>query len=117
MHAEAAAMGSDFTDDGRLVPTWRGRSGRPYALDPLRLDSFRLVGDSLYLIAIGKHVLWVGSADELVADPQSRARFRLAMDCADRAYRIAGSFDPVARMTVVWDLEGAEPAPPAREAA
>ena len=85
---------------------WRGRSGRFYALEPRHLDDFTFVGEELYLIALGHHILWAGGAIDLVEDAMSRARFRLAMD---RAFRVEASPDAVERLTVVWDLEGAEP--------
>lgn len=88
---------------------WRGRSGRFYALAPERIEDFSFRGDDLYLIALGHHVLWVGSAADLVGDPVSRARFRLAMDCADRVFHVETSADEIERLTVLWDLEGAEP--------
>lgn len=88
---------------------WRGRSGRFYALEPLRLDDFSFKADELYLIALGPHVMWAGGAADLVEDPMSRARFRLAMDCADRVFHVETSADAIERLTVVWDLEGAEP--------
>jgi len=88
---------------------WRGRSGRFYALEALRLEAFTFAGDELYLIALGHRVLWAGGATDLVQDPVSRARFRLAMDCADRVFRVDGVLDPVERMTILWDLEAAEP--------
>jgi len=88
---------------------WRGRSGRFYALDAERIESFAFAGDATYLLALGPMPLWAGSAADVVADPDSRARLRLALDCADRVYRVPVTADPVARMTIVWDLEGAEP--------
>jgi hypothetical protein len=88
---------------------WRGRSGRYYALAPERLEDFSFAGDELYLIALGPMVLWVGAAADLVSDPVSRARFRLAMDCADRVFQVETSADEVERLTVIWDLEAAEP--------
>lgn len=88
---------------------WRGRSGRFYALEQLRFDDFRFRADELYLIALGPHVLWAGGAADLIDDPVSRARFRLAMDCADRVFRVEASPDAIERLTIVWDLEGAEP--------
>ena len=49
----------------------------------------------------------------LAKDPYQRypdaASFRLALDCADRVFHVEGTSDEVERMTVVWDLEGAEP--------
>lgn len=88
---------------------WRGRSGRFYALTPERLDAFGLASDGLYLLALGGNVMWVGSAQDVINDAQSRSRFRLALDCADRAFAVGTGSDDLTRMTMVWDLEGAEP--------
>jgi hypothetical protein len=92
---------------------WQGRSGRFYALVGLGFDSFAMDGADLYLIAKGGHVLWVGSAGDLVADPLSRSRFRLALDCGDRVFRLATDTAEAERWSTVWDLEGAEPLPEA----
>ena len=88
---------------------WRGRSGalHPFVAEPL--DSFGLDPSVLHVIAGGPLVLWVGSATDIVADASSRARFRLAMSCADRVFAVAAPTDEVARATMIWDLEGAEP--------
>ena len=88
---------------------WRGRSGRFYALTPERLDSFQLAGDDLFLLARGTLPVWVGAAFDVINDAQSRARFRLALEAADRVFAVDVEADEVSRMTVVWDLEGAEP--------
>ena len=93
---------------GRQV-NWRGRSGRLYALSPEHLEDFALRNNDLFLIARGSLVLWAGAADDVIHDPQSRARFRLALDCADRVFHVDAGADQVERMTTVWDLEGAEP--------
>ena len=93
---------------GRQV-NWRGRSGRLYALSPERLDDFALRNDDLFLVTSGRLVLWAGSASDIINDAESRARFRLALDCADRAFHVDAGDDEIERMTVVWDLEGAEP--------
>lgn len=84
---------------------WRGRSGTSYALVPEKLDSFSLAPAALYLIARGSMVLWVGTAEDVIADQQSRARFRLALAAADRAFRVAAEPE----LATIWDLEGAEP--------
>jgi hypothetical protein len=104
-----SVLDRDMLKDALVV--WRGRSGRSYALRPLALESFLLAPDRLYLVAIGSHVLWTGTGDDLVSDPESRARFRLAMDCADRAFEVDGADSPDARLTVLWDLENAERTP------
>lgn len=88
---------------------WRGRSGRFYALTPEPLDGFSLEGNELYLVARGSMVLWAGSSADVIGDAQSRARFRLALTCADRVFHVEAGEDDVERMTVVWDLEGATP--------
>jgi len=100
----------DVMVEGMARPVnWRGRSGRYYALAPARLGDFAFVGEEIYLIALGPMVLWVGAAADLVADPVSRARFRLAIDCADRVFQVETAADEVERLTVIWDLEAAEP--------
>jgi hypothetical protein len=45
----------------------------------------------------------------VINDAQSRSRFRLALEAADRAFLVVGDGDELSRMTIVWDLEGAEP--------
>jgi hypothetical protein len=89
---------------------WRGRSGRFYALTPERLDTFALDTQSLYLLARGGVPMWVGSASDVIHDAASRSRFRLALEAADRAFVLDSNEDDIERATVVWDLEGAEPA-------
>jgi hypothetical protein len=88
---------------------WRGRSGRFYALTPERLDSFDLTIAGLHLLARGTVPMWVGSAHDVIHDTDSRSRFRLALEAADRAFVVDTDGDELSRMTVVWDLEGAEP--------
>jgi hypothetical protein len=88
---------------------WRGRSGRFYALIPERLDSFALTTSGLYMLARGTVPVWVGSAHDVINDAPSRARFRLALEAADRAFLVEIEDDELSRMTTVWDLEGAEP--------
>ena len=88
---------------------WQGRSGRSYGLVSENLEHFAMGDADLYLIAKGSHVLWVGSLGELVGDPMSRTRFRLALDCADRVFRVDSPRADAERLSTIWDLEGAEP--------
>lgn len=90
------------------VSTWQGRSGQSYGLISENLEHFAMGQADLFLLAKGSHVLWVGSSDELVADPMSRTRFRLALDCADRVFRVLTA-KTAERPITIWDLEGAEP--------
>lgn len=107
----ALKMNRDFVDPPALVPSdvnWRGRSGTFYPSVARRLDSFALSGGELYLLAHGSRVLWVGSVSELVADGDNRERFRQAMIDADGVYSMQCPNDEGARLTLAWDLEGAE---------
>jgi hypothetical protein len=88
---------------------WRGRSGRFYALDPVPLDRFALSEADLHLLAAAGRVLWVGTADQIIADAAMRSAFRTALAEADAAFRIAAPEAEIERMTLAWDLEGAEP--------
>lgn len=88
---------------------WLGRSGRAYELTGESLVDFVMAVDTLYLIAKGRNVLWVGSTNELVGDPSSRSRFRLALGCADRIFRVGGEGDDTVRLSTIWDLEGGSP--------
>jgi len=88
---------------------WRGKSGRAYPLTLRRIEDFLLETGTLYVVANGAMVLWVGTDADVINDQQSRARFRLAIDCADRVFSLDTPLDDVEKMTLVWDLEGAEP--------
>lgn len=94
---------------GRVL--WRGRSGRAYTLSIEPVAHFQLVPDALYVLASGPMVTWVGTYADLVEDAASRARFRLAMEIASAAFRLDLPTDDISRMTVAWDLEGAEREP------
>ena len=85
---------------------WLGRSGKHYDLLVESLDHFSMTASDLYVVAKGGLPLWVGSTDELVADPMSRTRCRLALDCATEVLRLPA---PADRLSAIWDLEGAAP--------
>lgn len=87
---------------------WLGQSGRDYALRVENLGSFGMSETGLYLLVKGHNVLWVGSTQDLVADPMSRTRFRLALDCATNVFSLDCQDD---RLSTIWDLEQAMPAP------
>jgi len=89
------------------IMDWQGRSGAHYALICEHLGSFVMSETDLYVIAQSDHVLWVGSALDLVADPASRARFRRAMQQANAVFRLDA---PVDRNAAIWDLDDARPA-------
>lgn len=87
---------------------WLGRSGAAHLLAPLSLDRFMLDA-GLTILARGGNVLWVGSMREIVDDPMSRARFRLALASADRVFALDRVIDATEHGELIWDLEGAAP--------
>lgn len=107
--AVVPVLDRDMFERADRQASWRGRSGRIYALQAEPLPSFHFVAERLYLVALGPMVLWVGSAADLVGDADSRARFRLAMDCADRVFQVLAAGDDIERLTTIWDLEAGEP--------
>lgn len=93
----------------QVLSNWRGRSGRRYQLLSESLDRFALAPGHLYLVALGAHVMWVGSEADVIADPQSRSRLRLALGCGDRVFRCSDESGTAEHLTMVWDLEDAQP--------
>lgn len=91
-----------------MAPTvgWRGRSGRHYALTREDPASFVLKGHDLYVLSDGVTVRWIGTADDVIDDQASRARFRAAMAVASTVLRLPAPADVVERMKTQWDLEG-----------
>lgn len=95
---------SDLTSTSRhSILNWQGRSGAHYALIEESLDSFVMNETDLYLVTDGHHVLWIGSASELISDANSRASFRKALGAATGALRLEAPLD---RNAAIWDLEG-----------
>jgi hypothetical protein len=108
--AMTAFSNSRFVQSGLArVVTWVGQSGRCYGLVGESLDRFAMTEHDVYLIAKGGNALWVGSTSDLVGDPASRSRFRLAINCADQVFRVLTPGAESERLSTIWDLESAEP--------
>jgi hypothetical protein len=90
---------------------WIGLSGHTYRLAVENLRDFVLEGSDLYMIIRGNAVLWVGCSNDLVADPQTRLRFRNALGRADGVLHLQRQASDDARLSTIADLEGAVPAP------
>lgn len=104
-------MDRDFVDPLAVsspAVNWRGRSGTFYSTVARCLDSFAFSGGEVYLLTHGNGVLWAGSEAELVTDAGNRERFRRALASADGVYSLRCPDDEGARLTLAWDLEGAE---------
>ncbi len=98
-------------DETRDIPAphavgWRGRTGHEYALWQEDPASFVLKGHDLYVITDGDTARWIGTADDIIDDQASRARFRAAMAIASSVLRLPAPADVVERMKTQWDLEG-----------
>ena len=85
---------------------WQGRSGRFYPLVQEKLDDFVLSDDDLYVIAEGNNPRWIGTADDLIIDGNSRAKFRAAVKVASSILRVSSEKSESERMRVAWDIEG-----------
>ncbi|NOZ31967.1 MAG: hypothetical protein GXP01_02595 [Alphaproteobacteria bacterium] len=102
----------DFDVSGTgIAEEWVGHSGRHYLLAPVALSHMSLVDGSIYLLSrcnlANEHALWVGTEDNLIKDPFSRALFRSALAKADHAYRLPMPDDDLGRLTALWELDGA----------
>lgn len=87
---------------------WRGQSGRYYALSQEQLEDFVLEGHDLYVIAEGDKARWSGTAEDIIDDQASRARFRAAVKVASSILRMSAPDDGVERMKTQWDIEGGQ---------
>ncbi len=90
------------------VTNWRGRSGQFYSLTSEPLDSFALMGRDIYVLTSGSEVLWMGTADEIVTDTNSRACFRTALKLASSVLRLDAPATDSASMQARWDIEGGQ---------
>ena len=85
---------------------WRGHSGHNYSLSEESLENFYLEGDDLYVLASGENACWVGTANDIIENAVSRARFRNALKASSSVFRLnSGALDDLKRITTAWDLE------------
>lgn len=85
---------------------WTGRSGRRYTMSMADTDTSSLQPARLYVLAGESVIRWVGTAEDLIADQTSRARFRAAVSEGAQMLSLSTPVDDLARMTLIWDLEG-----------
>ncbi len=90
---------------------WTGRSGRRYVLTSVELEGFALREGHLYALAAGGTIRWAGVSEDLVSDHASRTRFRAALAEGALVLTLPAPADELARMTLVWDLEGTRARP------
>lgn len=85
---------------------WTGRSGRRYMMTHVIGEGIALVPARLYALAEDGVIRWAGTAEDLIADQSSRARFRRSAANGAQMLSLPAPQDELGRMTLVWDLEG-----------
>ncbi|GGA35264.1 hypothetical protein [Pelagibacterium lentulum] len=85
---------------------WIGRSGRRYVLQRVLEEGHVLVEGALYALVNGNAIAWAGTAQNLIEDQASRARFRRAAGEGAVLFSLPAPDEELACMTLVWDLEG-----------
>lgn len=98
-----------FAPEGGTEPLrvlWTGRSGRRYVLATVQPDGFSLRQGQLYVLSSHGTIRWAGISEDLITDHASRARFRAALHEGASILTLPAPGDDLARMTLVWDLEG-----------
>lgn len=97
-------------ETGNDVLLWIGKSGRQYRLLPESTTDFHLSDSRVHVLVSGQVALWAGSADDVVDDPQSRSRFRRALDGEVAVYRLEPTPEAESRPVVAWDIVNGGPA-------
>lgn len=85
---------------------WTGRSGRRYMMTHVLGEGIALVPAQFYALAEDGVIRWAGTAEDLIADQASRARFRRSAANGAQMLSLSAPLDELARMTLIWDLEG-----------
>jgi len=104
MSHESRLMPEGGTEPLRVL--WTGRSGRRYVLTTVQPDGFALREGQLYVLSNHGTIRWAGISEDLITDHASRARFRAALGEGASILTLPAPGDDLARMTLVWDLEG-----------
>lgn len=85
---------------------WIGRSGRRHVLQRVLQEGHVLAEGALYALVDGNAIAWAGTAQNLIEDQASRARFRRAAGEGAVLFSLPAPDEELACMTLVWDLEG-----------
>lgn len=100
----AGAVDLDEAEPAALL--WTGRSGRRYRMTLVGETGAPMASEHLYALEDGGVIGWAGTAEDLIVDHHSRERFRRLSALGARLLSLAAPRDPLAMMTLVWDLEG-----------
>ncbi len=109
MMVKRDATGTSLVSLEKALVAWTGQSGRLYSLTPVLNALGALAEGFIYVLEASGVIGWAGTADDLIADPQSRARFRQAQGAGARLLSLPAPHEPAAIMTLAWDLEGGFP--------
>ena len=75
-------------------------------LTAVEAEGFALREGQLYVLCDHGTIRWAGVSEDLVIDHTSRARFRTALAAGASILTLPAPGNDLARMTLVWDLEG-----------
>lgn len=85
---------------------WTGRSGRRYQMTEVGEAGATMAPARLYALEEDGVIGWAGTAEDLIGDYISREKFRRLSALGARLFSLAAPADPLAAMTLVWDLVG-----------
>ncbi|HCO54459.1 MAG TPA: hypothetical protein DIT93_05515 [Pelagibacterium sp.] len=85
---------------------WTGRSGRRYLMEREREAGVAMAPSRLYALENNGVIGWAGTAEDLIGDHRAREKFRRLSAGGASMLSLVAPRDPLAVMTLVWDLEG-----------
>lgn len=85
---------------------WTGRSGRRYWMTEVGEAGAAMAPARLYALEEDGVIGWAGTAEDLIGDHISREKFRRLSALGARLFSLAVPADPLAAMTLAWDLVG-----------
>lgn len=85
---------------------WTGRSGRRYHMTLVGEAGAAMAPARLYALEEAGVIGWAGTAEDLIGDHHSRETFRKLSALGARLFSLAKPADPLAAMTLAWDLVG-----------
>lgn len=94
---------------GSADARWQGGSGAIHIATSLEVDRFVLRDGFIYVLVAAGLPIWVGTANDLIADSGSRAGFRLALNRATSAFELVLPADEHQAMCLIADLETGHP--------
>lgn len=93
-------------NNGADALLWTGRSGRRYQMTLENETGAAMAPAKLYALEDDGVIGWAGTAEDLIGDQNSRQTFRRLSALGARLFSLTTPPDPLAAMTLAWDLVG-----------